>query len=403
MHTSDVYHTHGIRGFKAVNTKYIGGDSIVKLSPDPRRSLSCPICHSRSVTLRKTGESRMVIGLPCGGHKTIFEVPVYRLNCQDCSSCCREELLFCSKWARYTHAVARYVIDLRSEMSIKALADHVGLDWRTVKEIEKNHLSIKYKRIRLKDVRIIGIDEIHIGKGYKTIVRDLESGAVLFVGTGKGGDALAPFKRKVRSSACKIEVVAMDMSNAYSAWVRKNLLDAKIVFDHFHVIQLMNKKLDQLRRDTMNVLDEEEKKKLKKKRFLYLKGEETLTADEESELNALKAIFEDLSTAHAMKEKLRFIYRAAITEVDAELLLESWIKSAKESGITCLNTMANTLTRHFDGVLGYWKFNRLTNAGMEGFNNKVRWLISQAFGFRDQEYFRLKIFDLPTCTTVKKI
>ena len=113
----------------------------------------------------------------------------------------------------------------------QALAEHVGLDWRTVKEIEKNHLSIKYKRIRLKDVRIIGIDEIYIGKGYKTIVRDLESGAVLFVGVGKGGDALVPFERKLRSSRCKIEVVAMDMSNAYSSWVKTHLWEAEIVFD----------------------------------------------------------------------------------------------------------------------------------------------------------------------------
>ena len=255
----------------------------------------------------------------------------------------------------------------------------------------------------MKDVRVIGIDEIYIGKVYKTIVRDLESGAVLFVGKGKGGDALAPFARKLRSSKCKIKVVAMDMSNGYSAWVKTNLKAANIVFDHFHIIQLMNKKLDKLRRETMNELEEEEKKKLKKKRFLYLKGEEGLTSEEKSELDALKEIFEDLSTAHAMKEGLRSIYRTAESEADAKLLFEGWIESAKETGIACLNTMANTIRRRLDGILGYWKFNQITSASMEGFNNKIRWLIGQAFGFHDQEYFRLKIFDLPDCSTVKKI
>lgn len=402
MHTSDVYHTQGIRGFKAINTKYVGGDSIVELAPRPDRVLGCSVCASQNIRLRKDGY-RLITGLPSGKGKVFFKVPVFRIDCHECSSHCREELPFCHKWARHTHAVGREVIKLRRRMSIKDVAEHIGLDWRTVKDIEKRHLGVKYKRIKLKNVRIIGIDEIHIGHSYSTIVRDLISGDVLFVGEGKGGDALAPFKRKIRSSKCRIEVVAMDMSSGYSAWVKANIESAEIVFDHFHVIQLMNKKLDGVRRHTMNKLDEEEKKKLKKKRYLFLKGQENLSDEHKVELEELKEIFEDLSTVHLMKEKLRAIYRNAKTELDARLLFKDWIKKAEEAGIACLKTMANTLNKRLEGVLGYWKHNQITSASMEGFNNKIRWLIHQAFGYHDDEYFRLKIFDLPACSTVKKL
>lgn len=405
MHTSDAYHTQGIRGFKVVNTEYLQGNSIVSLAPKPNRDVQCPACSSLNVRLRSTGEIRRIVGLPTGSHKTFFTVPIYRVSCLDCGGKHREPLSFCSRYARHTKALERSVMELRQEMSIKAVADFVGLDWRAVKEIEKSNLGKRYKRIVLKDVRIIGIDEIYVGRRkFKTIVRDLESGAVLFVGEGKGGDALKPFAKRIRSSGkCRIELVAMDMSAGYAAWVKNKLKNAVVVFDHFHVIQLMNKKLDELRRQTMSKLDEEMKKSLKNKRFHLLKAEEKLNEEEAGELEALKELFEELSTTHAMKEKLRYTYRTATNEDDARFLLEKWIKDAKDSGIACLNTMANTLTRHMEGVLGYWKFNQLTNAGMEGFNNKIRWLIRQAYGFRDPEYFRLKIFDLPTCNTVKSI
>jgi transposase len=156
-------------------------------------------------------------------------------------------------------------------MSITDVADFLGLHWGTVKNIEKRYLKKKYSKIRLKDVRIIGIDELHTGDGFITIVRDLESGAVLYVGDGKGGEALNGFVRKLNSSKCEIQAVAMDLGPAYAAWAKEYLPEARIVYDHFHLIKLMNEKLDALRRKTMNEADEEMKEHLKKKISLFKK------------------------------------------------------------------------------------------------------------------------------------
>ena len=229
------------------------------------------------------------------------------------------------------------------------------------------------------------------------------SGAVLFAGQGKGGDALLKFERRLRASKCKIQVVAMDMSSGYSAWVKRTVPKAEIVFDHFHVIQLMNKKLDALRRTTMSKLDEDTRGQLKRKRTLLLNNEENLSETDHAKLEEIKETFDELSTTHAMKEKLRSIYRTAKLREEARTLFEDWIKAAENSEIAVLKTMAKTIRSRLEGILAYWKFNKLTNAGMEGFNNKIRWLIRQAYGFHDQDYFELKIYDLPTCKTVKEI
>lgn len=402
MQTSDIYHTQGIKGFEVKSTKF-SSEVTVRLHQSSKNPQECSVCQSTDVRVREVG-LRKIRGLPCGSKKVCFEVSVFRLDCNKCESHCREAIPFVSKWVRHTKAVERSVIDLRREMSIKATAKFFGLDWRATKDIEKRHLKTKFRRIRLRDVRIIGIDEIYVGKKkYKTIVRDLRSGAVLFVGQGKGGDALLKFERRLRASKCKIQVVAMDMSSGYSAWVKRTIPKAEIVFDHFHVIQLMNKKLDALRRTTMNKLDEDTRGQLKRKRTLLLNNEENLSETDHAQLEEIKETFDELSTTHAMKEKLRSIYRTAKLREEARTLFEDWIKAAENSEIAVLKTMAKTIRSRLEGILAYWKFNELTNAGMEGFNNKIRWLIRQAYGFHDQDYFELKIYDLPTCKTVKEI
>jgi len=379
MQTSDIYHTQGIKGFEVKSTKF-SSEVTVRLHQSSKNPQECSVCQSTDVRVREVG-LRKIRGLPCGSKKVCFEVSVFRLDCNKCESHCREAIPFVSKWARHTKAVERSVIDLRREMSIKATAKFFGLDWRATKDIEKRHLKTKFRRIRLRDVRIIGIDEIYVGKKkYKTIVRDLISGAVLFVGQGKGGDALLKFERRLRASKCKIQVVAMDMSSGYSAWVKRTIPKAEIVFDHFHVIQLMNKKLDALRRTTMNKLDEETRGQLKRKRTLLLNNEENLSETDHAQLEEIKETFDELSTTHAMKEKLRSIYRTAKLREEARALFEDWIKAAESSEIAVLKTMAKTIRSRLEGILAYWKFNELTNAGMEGFNNKIRWLIRQAYG-----------------------
>jgi transposase len=104
-----------------------------------------------------------------------------------------------------------------------------------------------------------------------------------------------------------------------------------------------------------------------------------------------------------MKECLRNIYSIAENEDEAEIAFNYWCQLAKESEVPCLKTMAKTIQNHLKGILAYWTENKLTSAGMEGFNNKVRWLIRQAYGFRDDDYFHLKIYDLPTIKINKEL
>ena len=65
--------------------------------------------------------------------------------------------------------------------------------------------------------------------------------------------------------------------------------------------------------------------------------------------------------------------------------------------------MAKTLRDKIVGIISFWTFRHISNASMEGFNNKIRWLIEQAYGFRDSKYFKLKIYQLPEISSVKEL
>ena len=90
---------------------------------------------------------------------------------------------------------------------------------------------------------------------------DLESGAVVFVGDGKGSESLEPFWEKLKQAGAKIEAVSIDMSAAYIEAVTRNLESSKIIFDHFHIVKLMNESITEIRREVYNKETEDGKKK----------------------------------------------------------------------------------------------------------------------------------------------
>ncbi|NCC41850.1 MAG: ISL3 family transposase [Gammaproteobacteria bacterium] len=402
MSTSFLYHTQGIRNFKYQKTEYQAGQVIIYIRSNDEHPC-CPICHSAHVDTTQT-VCRDIRAVPSGNKSTLLRVLIRRIRCKDCKAFKQELLPFCSgMYTRYTRALARYVVSLRAHMSISAVAQLTGLHWETVKNIEKEMLKKKFKRIPLKDVKILGIDEVYMGKqmGFLTIVRDMLSGHVLYVAKGKGVEALSKFNPRIRKRAKYIQAVCIDMSHAYSAWSKMMLPHADIVYDHFHVIKLMNEKLDSLRRQTMNQLDEEQKRELKSKRLLLLRNEESLDENALDNLKKIRFLFRDLGTASLLKECLRRIYILADCSYHAKLAFLLWCDKAEASGISCLEKMAKAIKQRLPGLLAYWKHNKITSASQEGFNNKIGWLTRQAYGYRDEEYLHLKIFDLPNLSTVK--
>lgn len=303
-----------------------------------------------------------------------------------------------AEWRRtYTKTFERYVLGLSRHMTILDVANHLGVSWDVIKDIQKRYLSKKFKRPRLKHITRIAIDEISIGKGhqYLTVVLDLKTGAVIFVGDGKGADSLTPFFKRLRYSRAKIKAVAIDMSPAYIAAVLENLPKSTIVFDHFHVIKLYNDKLSELRRTLHREAEGPlQKQVLKGTRWLLLKNSQKLDEqkNEKERLEQALSLNKPLATAYYLKEDLKQVW-IQDCKADAKAILTDWIKKAQSTSIAILKKFANTLAAHAFGILNYYNY-PISTGPLEGTNNKIKTLKRQAYGFRDMEFFKLKIYGL---------
>ena len=362
----------------------------------------CPLCGSAHVS-EYAGRERSVRGLMEGGCPTVIHFTPHVVYCRACRARKTERVPFLSRpKARLTEALERTVVALRGEMTISAIADYYDLDWETVKDTEKRSLAREYGDVPLDRVTAIGIDEIQAFPGAKgaanqfvTVARELRTGAVLCVADGKGSEALRAFGERLAPFRENVEFVCMDMSNAYEKWAREFLPRAEVVFDHFHLVKAMNEKVNSVRRRAAAGMDAELRKAVKGCRRILTANAESLDGDGKARLAAVRGAFGELSDAYAMKEMLRGIYSFASIEYSARLLLEDWCETARMTKVPELESMARTVESHLEGILGYWRHAGASNASSEGFNTKIRRLIQQAYGLRDREYFRLKVFALP--------
>jgi len=392
MSTSILYHAFGIRDVKYLATRYEQGEIIFEAEMK-RKLARCPNCRSRKVIYKgsRIRELRMV---PIGARKTWLHLKVHKLLCKDCGALRWPRLPFAPPRVNYTTAFERLVVELLKFSTILAAACFLGCGWDLVKDIHKRCLGKKYRHIRLKNVKYIAIDEFSLRRGwvYMTIVIDLRDGRVLHVAPGKGADSIEAFLKTLARRAPKLKAVAVDMNEGYILALRRWLPRVDIVLDRYHISALVNRAIDELRREHQAELGRLGRKTIKGSRFLLLANYENLKGKRKRRLDRLLEANQPLYVMHAMKEQLRMFWSLP-TKAEAEQFLAAWCRDAMESGIKQLMRVGATLATYRSLINNYFK-HRITCGKIEGINNKIKTMKRQAYGYRDEEYFKLRLFHL---------
>ena len=397
--TSFLYHAQGLRGYEHLRTEHRGGVEYhhVELRRHKRR---CRFCGARWPHLRFSGRfERTFRALPVGARKQYIVLHGHRQTCTACGRTGREAVCFADGQRRYTKRYGRYVVDLCQLMPVLHVARLLGVGWDFVKDIFKEHLGQRLRKRRLRDVRYIAVDEFAIQKGHKymTIVLDLDTGQVLHAHEGKHAEALVPFLKRLKRSRTKLKAISIDMSGAYQKAVREVFGDAvDIVFDHYHVVALVNAAIDETRRAIMRTLAGQFKKAIKGTRFLLLRGGENLSAAARERLKELKELNEPLFATYLLKESLRRLWRRR-DQAEAERFLNRWIEDARALDNPAFTRLAATLDEHRHGILAWFR-HRISSGPIEGLNNKIKVLKRQAYGFRDMAYFKLRLYFIHEAT-----
>ncbi|MCP3996181.1 MAG: ISL3 family transposase [bacterium] len=346
--------------------------------------LTCPECGTQ-VSGRFHEKTRRWRHLALWGLPTYLEGVIRRLRCAHCGV--RTEQV---PWARpdsdFTRPFEDIVAALAQRVNQSAVAEMTGIAWPTVGNIVRRLVAEKLDPHRFDNLRRIGVDEISYRRHHKylTVVVDHDTQSVVWAAEGKSSETLHSFFGLLGPERLEdIEIVSMDMSAAYQKAVREALPNADIVFDRFHVAQLAQKALEEVRRDQMRDLEAKERKPLKGSRWALLKRGDTLSSEELTKISQIQKFNRPLYRGYLLNESFLDIFDAPDAQ-SARREIHSWLCWASRSRLKPFVRLARTAREHLDGILRFIDC-RLTNARLEGTNNKIRLLSHRAYGFHSAE------------------
>lgn len=394
MSASLLYHTNQITDIQVENVEYFESKIIYHALYQPKNS-SCPCCACLTYN-QDSLKKRTLRMAPLGDKSAFLSLKLQRFKCCNCDKVWWPPIPFVRGKRRVTISFERYVIKMMQFATIKHVAGFLDVSWGLIKNIHKAHLKEKYKCADLALLQYIGVDEFSIRKGheYITVFINLETGEIIHAVEGKSIESVTPFLLELREKAIQLKAIAMDMNAAYASASKKHLPNIDIVFDRFHVVALLNTAIDEIRRDQQVKCNAAGLKAIKGMRFLLLSNYEKLNPKKQNSLECLLEVNKPIAIAHAMKEQIRLFW-AKSTVQEGCGFLGWWIMDALETGINELAKAGRTLLCHWKGLTNYFK-HKITNGKTEGVNNKIKTMKRQAYGFRDMEYFKLRLYNLHT-------
>ena len=347
--------------------------------------LTCPECGTR-VKGRFEETTRRWRHLALFGTKTWIEGPIRRLRCPECCKVQTEAV----PWARHRSSFTRPFEDavgfLTQKLDHSAVSNLFGISWEAVGAIARKLVSEHLHEDRFDGLRAIGVDEFGFAAHhrYLTVITDHDRERVIWVGEGKSSETLAAFFIELGPERrASIELVSLDMAAGYIKAVEDAVPHATIVFDRFHVARLAQRAVDEVRRAQMRALDPAGRPSVKRTRWALLKNPENLRANERAKLELVRKTNTALYRAYLLKETFLdlFEYRSPY---HAHRALDAWSAWAQRSRLPSFVRLARTVRGYADGILAFIR-SRLTNARLEGMNNKVRLISHRAFGFHSAD------------------
>jgi transposase len=322
--------------------------------------------------------------------RTLMLVLVYtprRVVCPDCGVRV-EQVPWADRWSRVTKTLARAVAELARRADLSAVAKEYHIGWKTVASVIRRVVAWGLAKRRKRPLRVLGIDEVSRKKGhhYLTLVYDLERGQLVWIGKDRTQEtAEAFFEWLGKRRAKNLRAVCMDMWAPYYDVVRQRAPNATICFDRFHVVQHLNKAVDEVRRALVRKLWGPTKRLIKGSRFVLLKNPWNLTPKQKQALSALVRSNSPLARAWYLKEDFQRFWDY-VQEPRAERHLKAWLWWASHSRLEPFKRFAKMIREHLGGILAWSKL-RISNGALEGMNNKVKLVSHRSYGFRNDDRY----------------
>lgn len=281
------------------------------------------------------------------------------------------------------------IVTMSKEMTASSIAELVNIHEDSVWRILSHYVEEARAKMDFSEIDTIGVDEISVKKGhsYVTLFYDLNKSRVIHIENGKKRSVFNNFREVLskKTNPDNIKYISMDMYPAFKGGAREYFPNAKIVYDKFHIVKMMNDAIDKVRRKEYQT-----NKDLGKTRFMWLKNPENLSNREITKIQSIKDL--DTKTAKAYRFKLALQRLWEIKNVDvARQYLDKWHYWGTHSNIKEVITLAKMVKRNSHGILESIK-QSISNGVVEGLNNKIKTAFKRSYGLKTEKYRNTMIF-----------
>ena len=372
----------------------IDGEAVeIELQAEEGVALVCGQCRRACKQVHERLRRR-VRDLPMLGYRVTLDVPLQRLACDNCGHC-MQFVSWLDRHSRLTRRLADAAAALCARMTVAHVAELFGLHWSTVRELDRRRLQALVDALPPAQPRRLAMDEFAVFKGhrYASVILDADTRRVLYVAEGRTRKSIRPFFEQLGPEGCaRIEAVAMDMNTAFDLEVRHHCRRARIVYDLFHVIAKYGREVvTRVRVDAANKLREDKpaRRLVKQAHWLLLRNRSRLSEQQQVHLDEVLAANQSILTAYVMQEQLKTLWTAT-SAWDWRQRWKQWMTHAKQSAIPALERFARSLKPYWRGIVSRVRWPMHTGQ-LEGINNRIKVIKRMAYGYRDSNYFFLKI------------
>jgi len=359
-----------------------------------KKTAVCSGCGTRYRTFYDH-TTRRVRDTDAAGWRLYLAYEQRRVSCTHCRGVKVERLDWLAQNPRYTQRFAQQVGTLCRDMSNKAVAQLLHLHEHTVKDLDTQYMRRWLAKTPQPAPQVIGVDELSIKKGhtYRIVVSDLERGRPIWVG-GQGrtaADLDRFFLALGPQKTARIRLAVMDMWKAFRNSVQAHAPQAQILFDKFHILRHLADAMDQVRRAEYKRVATKDRAFIKGQRYTLLSHRANLTLAGRRSLRKLLRANKRLATAYLLKEEFGQLW-AYRRKGWARQFFTRWQEQLKWQRLRPFEKFAALIERHWNGIAAYCTPRNKVKLGfVEGLNNKIRVIQRRAYGYRDEEYLRLKI------------
>lgn len=370
------------------------GEIRVHVSHPRGTKFGCPECE-RQLPCYDHAEARSWRHLDSCQFKTLLIARVPRVNCPE-HGVRNVSVPWAEKSSRFTFLFERLAIDvLLATQTVKGAMGILRTTWDETWYFVQRAVRRGQDRKEAKLLPRIGIDEKAFAKGhdYVTLLYDLDESTVEAISDGHDTEAgIACFSQLSSEQMASVEAVAMDMSPAYVKAAKQTipLAELKIVHDRFHVMQLVTKAVDSVRRGEHRSLMLEDDNRLAKTKYIWITNQENLTEKQDALLNEVFTVKLETGKAWAYKEMLRELWDHA-DAASATAYFKDWYRRVIHTKLGPMKKVARTIKERLENVVSYCTHG-ITNGVAEGLNSKIMSIKRRVGGFRNRENFKTAIF-----------